>query len=245
MRDHLTTALLFLVLACGPVTGCDREASNQTPAPKADVGRESETGHEPANKPASLAADEAKPPDQELETRPRPPLVTAANKQIGVTVIYDGAYAGLSYPGGDVPIERGVCTDVVIRALRDAYEIDLQQLVHEDMKANFDRYPSNWGLTRPDRNIDHRRVPNLQTFFKRRGWKIQSQGSQADYIPGDLVTCMVGNLPHIMIVSDLSGSSGKPLVIHNIGRGTVEEDRLCAFTITGHYRIKRLENTEN
>ena len=163
-------------------------------------------------------------------------LVEAARSQVGVTTTYDPAYVSLKYPGGDVPEERGVCTDVVIRALR-ATGYDLQKLVHEDMKANFSKYPDRWGLKRPDKNIDHRRVPNLQTYFKRRGMSLAVSKDKKDYQPGDLVTCTVaGRLPHIMIVSDKKARDGTPLIIHNIGSGAKEENRLFEFPLTGHYR---------
>jgi uncharacterized protein YijF (DUF1287 family) len=163
-------------------------------------------------------------------------LPELARRQIGVTIEYDGSYERLTYPGGDVPIERGVCTDVVIRALRHL-GFDLQKEVHEDMKRNFSRYPQRWGLKRPDKNIDHRRVPNLQTFFKRKGWALPVTDNPSDYKPGDLVTCIVGgSLPHIMIVSDRTNDDGVPLIIHNIGGGTEEEDALFTFPLDGHYR---------
>lgn len=165
-------------------------------------------------------------------------LPELARQQIGVTVEYDGSYESLSYPGGDVPISRGVCTDVVIRALRHLH-FDLQKEVHEDMRRNFSRYPKRWGLKRPDRNIDHRRVPNLQTFFSRKGWSLPVTDNPEDYRPGDLVTCTVGgNLPHIMIVSDRRNDEGVPLIIHNIGSGTEEEDALFLFPLNGHYRVQ-------
>ncbi len=164
-------------------------------------------------------------------------LPELARRQIGVTVEYDPAYVSLEYPGGDVPEERGVCTDVVIRALR-LLNFDLQKEVHEDMKRHFSAYPGRWGLKGPDKNIDHRRVPNLQTFFKRRGWQLPVTQNAADYKPGDLVTCLLGDyLPHIMIVSDRKSEAGTPLIIHNIGAGTEEEDCLFAFPMTGHYRV--------
>lgn len=164
-------------------------------------------------------------------------LPELARRQIGVTVEYDPAYVSLEYPGGDVPEERGVCTDVVIRALR-LLNFDLQKEVHEDMKRHFSAYPGRWGLKGPDKNIDHRRVPNLQTFFKRRGWQLPVTQTAADYKPGDLVTCLLGDyLPHIMIVSDRKNEAGTPLIIHNIGAGTEEEDCLFAFPMTGHYRV--------
>ena len=166
------------------------------------------------------------------------PIVRAARSQIGKTISYDPSYVGLSYPGGDVPLEKGVCTDVVVRALRGAVNLDLQKLVHEDMKIEFSAYPNIWGLKKPDPNIDHRRVPNLKTYFNRRGFSLPVTRRVADYLAGDLVTCTVGrNLAHIMVVSDKKTTDGVPFVIHNIGSGTKEEDRLFEFPITGHYRV--------
>ena len=163
-------------------------------------------------------------------------LAAMARRQIGVTVKYDPSYEQLSYPGGDVPMERGVCTDVVIRALR-LKGIDLQKLVHEDMKRNFSAYPNNWGLKRPDKNIDHRRVPNLQVYFTRRGWSLPVTDNPADYKPGDIVTCRVSSgRPHIMVVSDHATANGTPMVIHNLGNGTRENPQLFTFHLTGHYR---------
>jgi len=167
-----------------------------------------------------------------------PPIVAAARAQVGKTTIYDPAYVRLDYPGGDVPIERGVCTDVVVRALRDALGMDLQKLVHEDMTAAFSKYPKIWGLRKPDRNIDHRRVPNLRRYFRRKGCSIAVTKDKRDYVPGDVVTCTAPrNLAHIMIVSDRRSREGVPLVIHNIGRGAREDARLFEFPLTGHYRI--------
>lgn len=164
-------------------------------------------------------------------------LVTAARAQVGVTLLYDGAYVALDYPGGDVPAERGVCTDVLIRAFRQAWGIDLQRVVHADMTRDFDAYPDQWGLTAPDRNIDHRRVPNLRTLFARAGAELEPVGN--DYLPGDIVSWRLpGNQPHIGIVSDRLGDDGvRPLILHNIGGGAQEEDMMNAFPITGHYRI--------
>lgn len=165
-------------------------------------------------------------------------LVDAARQQVGITLHYDPAYTRLTYPKGDVPQERGVCTDVIIRALRVAHGLDLQQAVHEDMKAHFSAYPSHWGLRRPDRNIDHRRVPNLQTYFRRHALALRPSNDPTAFKPGDIVTSMLpGNLPHIMVVSDRATHTGVPLVIHNIGRGTREEDALFAHPLTGHYRL--------
>ena len=164
-------------------------------------------------------------------------LVEKARLQIGKTVTYDPAYVVLTYPGGDVPDDRGVCTDVVIRALRCCGR-DLQQLVHEDMANHFSAYPKLWGLSRTDRNIDHRRVPNLQTYFRRQGWAQPLTTNARDFRPGDLVTCTVPpHLPHIMIVSDKTAPDGTPLVIHNIGAGAREENRLFTFPLTGHFRL--------
>jgi hypothetical protein len=165
-------------------------------------------------------------------------IVQAARSQIGKTTIYDPAYVGLKYPGGDVPLERGVCTDVVIRALRKGAGMDLQKLVHEDMKKAFNKYPKIWGLKKTDRNIDHRRVPNLTRYFERKGYALVVSKNKGDYLAGDLVACSVGKRPHIMIVSDNRAKYGTPLIIHNIGSGTKEENRLFAFPITGHFRIK-------
>ncbi len=166
-------------------------------------------------------------------------LIAAARDQIGVTLTYDPAYTALDYPGGDVPRAKGVCTDVVIRAYRDALNVDLQKLVHQDMKAHFAAYPRNWGLTRPDRNIDHRRVPNLRTFFTRADAQLPLTQVVADWQPGDIFTSMIdGRLPHTGIVSDRGAADGTPLVIHNIGNGTREEPVLFAYPLTGHYRYE-------
>lgn len=177
------------------------------------------------------------------QERAAPILLSAAHAQVGVTTRYDPAYVRLSYPGGDVPVDRGVCTDVVIRAYR-ALGIDLQQRVHEDMRAHFDDYPKLWGLARPDRNIDHRRVPNLAVFLARRGAALPVTREAMDYRPGDLVTWMLpGNLPHIGLVSDrrVAGDpapalAARPLIVHNVGAGAQVEDVLFAWPITGHYR---------
>lgn len=166
-------------------------------------------------------------------------LIAAAEAQVGITRIYDGGYVALEFPGGDVPASRGVCTDVIIRALRDALSIDLQLAVNRDMSKNFAVYPANWGLSRPDRNIDHRRVPNLARLFERLGASQPIGTEPADFLPGDIVATMLpGNLPHILIVTHRASADGlRPLVVHNIGAGTRVEDRLFEFPITGHYRL--------
>ena len=165
-------------------------------------------------------------------------LIIAARGQIGVTTLYDPAYVRLTFPGGDVPLDRGVCTDVVIRAYR-ALKFDLQLQVNKDMRAHFAAYTKRWGLKRPDANIDHRRVDNLRTFFQRKKAELNQPKTPLDWLPGDVVSIMLpGNLPHIGIVSDqLSADAIRPMVIHNIGRGTQEEDILGQFEITGRYRF--------
>lgn len=166
-------------------------------------------------------------------------LINAAREQIGVTLTYDPSYSGLSFPNGDVPRSKGVCTDVVIRAYRDAFGEDLQALVNADMKAHFAAYPKIWGLRRPDKNIDHRRVPNLRVFLKRQNAALPVSQNPDDWQPGDIFTSMVGGrLPHIGIVSDKMAVDGTPLAIHNIGRGTREENVLFAHQLNGHFRWK-------
>lgn len=164
-------------------------------------------------------------------------LIAAAEGQIGVTTIYDPKYVRISFPGGDIPLERGVCTDVIIRAYR-ALGFDLQQAVNADKKRAETSYPARWGKMPPDSNIDHRRVPNLQVFFRRMGAEKPIPVKPEDWQPGDLVTQMLpGNLPHIGICAVERGRDGAPLVIHNIGRGTQKEPILLQFQITGRYRF--------
>jgi uncharacterized protein YijF (DUF1287 family) len=150
---------------------------------------------------------------------------------------YDPAYVKLAYPMGDVPDDRGVCTDTVIRAFRHA-EVDLQVEVHEDMAANFDKYPKNWGLPRPDRNIDHRRVPNLETFFKRKGGAKTPSNVAGDYNPGDIVSwrLSIGGAPHIGVVTRKK-EGAQPLIAHNIGWGTQEEPCLFSWPMSGWFRF--------
>lgn len=166
-------------------------------------------------------------------------LVGAAIERTSHDIEYVSDYVSIDYPGGDVPEGTGVCTDVVIRSYR-ALGIDLQQQVHEDMAEHFDLYPPHWGLEKPDTNIDHRRVPNLQTFFTRKGEALPKTENSADYAPGDLVTWNVGkrrHVDHIGIVVEMKSQDGeRPLVVHNIGAGPVMEDVLFSWPITGHYR---------
>jgi uncharacterized protein len=165
-------------------------------------------------------------------------VLTSADEQTRLTTQYTQQYFRIGYPNGDPPIDTGACTDVVIRAFRRA-GVDLQKEVHEDMRANFTAYPQKWGLTKPDTNIDHRRVPNLQTFFSRRSKSLPLSTNPADYSPGDVVSWDLDGrgLTHIGVVSNrFNPETNRYLIIHNIGAGTQAEDRLFEWKITGHYR---------
>lgn len=166
-------------------------------------------------------------------------VVQAALERTKHNVRYDGRYISIPYPNGDVPANIGVCTDVIVRTYR-AIGTDLQQLVHEDMVANFEAYPSKriWGQNRTDKNIDHRRVPNLQAFLSRQGEKLVVSSKASDYKAGNIVTWMLpGNLPHIgLITNKISAFTGNPMVVHNIGAGPKLDDVLFSYSITGHYR---------
>ena len=166
-------------------------------------------------------------------------LSVSALELINQEVTYDPGYFSIDYPNGDIPGDKGVCTDVIIRAYR-LIGIDLQKDVHEDMKANFDKYPKIWGLTKPDKNIDHRRVPNLMKLFERKGTVKPITQNPEDYIPGDIVCWnLASGVPHIGIVVHLkSEDSLRYLIVHNIGAGQVLEDCLFDFEIIGHYRYK-------
>jgi len=172
------------------------------------------------------------------ESRWTKKLVRAARRQIGVTTGYDPAYVTLDYPGGDVDRATGVCTDVVIRAYRDAFDMDLQVLVHEDMKAAFANYPKIWGLSRADRNIDHRRVPNLERYFERKGLEREAPGRREDWQAGDLVTMRLGGrLPHIAIFSGHDPLTGTAMFIHNIGGGTREDELYADYDSPRRFRL--------
>jgi len=164
-------------------------------------------------------------------------LVEAAMERTTHTVTYDGSYRSIDYPNGDVPKNIGVCTDLIVRAYR-AVGVDLQVEVHEEMSAHFDAFPKHWGLSRPDPNIDHRRVPNLQTLLARKGASLAVSRVASDYKAGDLVTWLLpGGLPHIGLVTDRMSENGeRPLIVHNVGSGPQLEDVLFAYTITGQYR---------
>jgi len=161
-------------------------------------------------------------------------IARAAARQVGVTTRYDPAYVRLAYPNGDVPLGRGVCADVIVRAFR-AIGVDLQMEIHEDMRRNFAAYPHGWGLAAPDRNIDHRRVPNLMRYFERRSKRV---AAEAPYEPGDIIAWRLpGGLYHIGIAAeDNVPGKGRPYMIHNIGAGARREDILHSFAIIGHYR---------
>lgn len=187
-----------------------------------------------------------KPPETQTEIRALPTnsspnlklVIDAAIDQIGKTTSYDPSYQRLDYPNGDVPIETGVCSDVIVRAFRRA-GIDLQKDVHEDMKDHFPEYPTRWGLSGPDANIDHRRVPNLMTYFARKGKSQATTTGSENFLPGDIVTWdLGGGYDHIGIVTNVwYKPSQRYLIAHNIGNnGTHMDDSLFAWKITGHYR---------
>ena len=166
-------------------------------------------------------------------------LSDAAISIIDPSIDYDPSYISIKYPNGDVPKNKGVCTDVVIRAYRKL-GIDLQKEVHEDMKANFSLYPNlkKWGMTKTDTNIDHRRVPNLEVFFERKGIKLLVTENANDYKTGEIVTWMINDkLPHIGIITNKKSSDGeRNLIVHNVGYGQVLEDCLFSYKIVGHYK---------
>jgi len=165
-------------------------------------------------------------------------MLASAVEQTNLTKNYDPAYVVIPYPNGDVPIEKGVCTDVVIRAFRKA-GVDLQKEVHEDMQPNFAVYPQKWNLKSPDTNIDHRRVPNLQTFFTRQGKSLPTTKNSEDYKPGDVIAWDLDGkgMTHIGIVSNAYNETSKRyLIIHNIGGGAQSEDVIFNWKIIGHYR---------
>lgn len=166
-------------------------------------------------------------------------LSDAAISIVDGTIEYNSHYTQIAYPNGDVPKGQGVCTDVVIRTYRKL-GIDLQKEVHEDMAANFSKYPRIWGLKTTDTNIDHRRVPNLQTFFTRKGLSMAVTKNAVDYKPGDIVTWkLASGVPHIGLVVNKKGANGRNKIVHNIGHGQVLEDVLFEYEITGHYRYKK------
>ena len=216
LRRKRTTLLLSVILAAG---GCQRHTEF--------------VSRGPAVPPAPIVRplpDNASPQLKHM--------LEGAIAQAGVTTGYDPSYVALDYPNGDVPETTGVCSDVVVRALRKS-GIDLQKEVHEDMKAVRSAYPNKWGAINPDRNIDHRRVLNLMTYFTRQGKALPISSTAADYQPGDIVAWeLTSGIDHIGIVTNmLSNSEDRYLIVHNIGAGTRIEDVLFAWTIKGHYRF--------
>jgi len=196
-------------------------------------------------RPSASTLNPPRPPEQQTEIRALPDkssanlklVIDSAIDQVAKTTGYDPSYQKLEYPNGDVPIETGVCSDVIVRAFRKA-GIDLQKDVHEDMKDHFSAYPTRWGLSGPDSNIDHRRVPNLMTYFARKGKSLATTGSSETFLPGDIVTWdLGGGVDHVgMVVNVWYTPSQRYLIVHNIGAGTRMEDVLFAWKITGHYR---------
>ena len=185
-----------------------------------------------------LSTTSPKPKLSEIQNPSIKKMLESAVEQTTLTKSYDPSYTVLKYPMGDVPIEKGVCTDVIVRAMRNA-NLDLQKEVHEDMAANFKVYPKKWGLKKADSNIDHRRVPNLQTYFTRKGKSLAITDKGVDYKPGDFVTWDLDGkgLAHIGIVSNVYNETTKRYsIIHNIGGGAELEDRIFEWKITGHYR---------
>jgi uncharacterized protein YijF (DUF1287 family) len=202
------------------------------------AGTPGEKGQAPASRatsPASAPQQRAAKPVYESPLLER--LVAAAVERTSHEVEYDPSYFKLDYPNGDVPAEKGVCTDEVIRSYR-ALGIDLQKEVHEDMAANFSRYPTKFGLKSTDTNIDHRRVPNLRVFFERKGKSLPITDEAADYRPGDIVTWdLNASQTHIGIVVDQPAATpGRYMIMHNIGQGPKIEDVLFVWKITGHFR---------
>lgn len=222
-----TFANILAFLLLGPMGACSNTAEPQPALPGAaqQVATPAKTTAKTGNLPKAGSFGEK--------------LAQAALSIVDPTVRYTPDYVVLSYPGGDVPAGTGVCTDVVIRSLRKL-GIDLQKEVHEDMKKNFPSYPKTWGLKSADKNIDHRRVPNLMKYFERKGYSKPVTQAGEDYLPGDIVTWVLSNgLTHIGVVSNNANSNGSRYkIVHNIGSGQVEEDVLFEYNITGHYRVK-------
>jgi len=235
---------IFLILSLGVIfTACGPDTETENGLTKRDIEKHQAEKAAPTQK-SWLAAERSTQKKTVEISKDARPLVIAARNRLKSIIVYDGRYIGIDYPGGDVSPTIGVCTDVVIRSLRKAYNFDLQVAVHEDMKAHFDLYPKTWGHTRTDTNIDHRRVPNLEVWFTRARHSVSITQTPEDYRPGDIVSWRLDSLtggdglPHIGIVSHRLSQYGTPLIIHNIGRGPEESDILFDHTITGHYRLK-------
>lgn len=220
-KSHIITRILgFLLLSF--VVACQTDVTTQAQQ----------------EKPSIFSPTVAKPKLTNIENESIKKLLESAVEQTTITKGYDPAYVVLPYPNGDVPIETGVCSDVVIRSFRKA-GIDLQKEVHEDMMANFSVYPKKWGLKSADSNIDHRRVSNLQTFFTRKGKSLPITDKGDDYKPGDIVAWDLDGkgMTHIGLVSNIWNEKTKRYgIIHNIGGGAQSEDRIFDWKIIGHYR---------
>jgi len=220
--NYVAVARLLLLIFVLAVSGCQRQTRV--------------VNRKPAVPPRAVA--KPLPPNAPPQLKE---MLDGAIAQAGVTTSYDPSYVALVYPGGDVPEETGVCSDVVVRAFRKA-GIDLQKEIHEDMKAARSDYPTKWGATSLDSNIDHRRVLNLMAYFRRQGKSLPVTYSSTDYQPGDIVAWDLSNginhIDHIGIVTNLlSDSADRYLIVHNIGAGTRVEDVLFDWTIKGHYRF--------
>ena len=247
MKRVAATAVVILVLAGVGLAVRSRVTPRKSPVRPAvtvpetlpaqvpELAEDSPKGVEPVPQTIAVVARVVVPVEDEFFRG----LVEAAIERTTQDVVYDAAYVQLAYPGGDVPEDRGVCTDVIVRCYRKV-GVDLQKEVHEDMAANFGLYPKNWGLRGPDRNIDHRRVPNLMKFFERNNGQLTITNSAADYQPGDVVAWTLDNgLPHMGIVTNERSPDGERfMVVHNIGQGPQKEDGLFAWKIIGHYRYK-------
>lgn len=235
-------ASIVVILAVS-LAGCDNAPAPKNPEQPPDGRRTAATSPaaQPRTKPAPGRTQpqaapnwlsQARNPNLSFAAR----LSAAAMERLSHRVAYDPAYLKIAYPMGDVPAQQGVCTDEIVRAYR-TLGVDLQKLVHEDMARNFSLYPRRWGLSRPDTNIDHRRVPNLQVFFHRKGRTLPVTAKGEDYQAGEIVTWMLpGNLPHIGITTTRRSADGRrPLIVHNIGRGPQLEDMLFSYPVTGRY----------
>lgn len=222
LRTAVVIALAIISLA--GISGCGSRAG--------DIGTSAQA------KPRQASADHGLTRRPVSDIPQIKKIIDSAIEQTSYTFQYDPSYAKLDYPNGDVPRERGVCADVIVRAFRSA-GVDLQKVVHEDMSRHFGAYPDKWGARRPDSNIDHRRVPNLMTLFERRAKSVPISRKPSDYVPGDVVAWELENhLLHIGLVTDaVSASSQNYLVVHNIGEGAKIEDVLLSWKVIGHYRM--------
>ena len=232
----MALVMFFLISACDKQSNSVENES--IPNKQIDTSQKQEVTPDVVQKIPPPPAEEPAIPPTFFEKLSRSALERTTH-----SIVYDGSYVKLKYPMGDVSPYKGVCTDVIVRSYREL-GIDLQELVHEDMKVNFSLYPSRqlWGHRKPDTNIDHRRVPNLRVFFERKGTVLEITDNPSDYQPGDMVTWTLGvRKPHIGIVAEQLSMNNprRHLVIHNIGEGTVLEDMLFDFEITGHYRYQQ------